>query len=51
MYNDSYLFGNVDMYNPLNDPRASTYEKMKYLGQITNYNNMEYLEYKKEKAK
>ena len=22
------------MYNPLNDPSASTYKKMKYLGQI-----------------
>ena len=33
MYNDSYLFGNVDMYNPLNDPYTTIYEKMKYLGQ------------------
>ena len=37
MYNDSYLFGNVDMYNPLNDPHATTYEKMKYLGQTRGY--------------
>lgn len=33
MYNDSYLVGNKNMYNPLNDATATTYEKMKYLGQ------------------
>ena len=33
MYNDNYLFGNVDMYNPLNNPLATDYEIMRYLGQ------------------
>ena len=45
MYNDSYLFGNVDMYNPLNDPHATTYEKMKYLGQTRGYIDMKYKKY------
>jgi len=31
MYNDSYLFGNVDMYNPLNNPFITDYEIMRYL--------------------
>jgi len=34
MYNDSYLFGKKDFYNPLNDPTKTDYQKMKYLGQI-----------------
>ncbi|GAH56448.1 unnamed protein product [marine sediment metagenome] len=35
MYNDGYLFGNIeDMYNPLDDWHVSLREKMRYLGQL-----------------